>query len=139
MPLRSDNDRIYVFLILFSLGQAGCAKVAHLQELLTLKALSDNQTQQAQYIEAQDKQFVKLLEAVKADQLKSYSHQKSVLKAFGEPISRRKMSDNSETWVYRYSAKLFNSEKVCIYFNHDGQLTRFEHILPKPAKDNLKI
>ena len=126
----------YVFLILFFLGQAGCAKVAHMQELLTLKSLSDNQAQQEKYVESQDKKFGQLLEAVKANRISQYPNQKSILNAFGEPILRKKKADNTEQWVYRYSAKLFNSEKVCVYFDREGKLTRFEHILPEPAKNS---
>ena len=132
MLLKPHNHIMCLTLMLLFLG--GCAKMAHLQELLTLKDLSDNQTQQTRYIEEQDKKFVKLLEAVNADQLPQYPHQKSVLRAFGEPILRKKMSDSSEQWLYRYSAKLFNSEKVCIYFDREEQLTRFEHILPETKK-----
>ena len=133
---RSSHRMIYILFALSFFGQVGCAKMAHMQELLTLKALSDNQAQQAKYVEREDKKFTELLEAVKNNQLHQYPNQKSVLKAFGEPILRRKKADNTEQWLYRYSARLSNSEKVYIYFDREGMLTRFEHILLVPVKNN---
>ena len=113
----------------------GCAKVAHMQELLTLKALSDNQTQQAKYIEQQDKKFEKLLETLKAGQLQKYSNQKAILSAFGEPIFKETTKDSSQKWLYRYAAELFGSEKVYLYFDADGQLIHWKHISPETTKE----
>ena len=112
----------------------GCAKVAHMQELLTLKALSDNQTQQAKYIEGQDKKFEKLLETLKTGQLQKYPNQKAILKTFGEPIFKKTMTDSSQEWLYRYAAKLFDSEKVYLYFDADGHLKHWKHIPPETTK-----
>ena len=50
-------------ILLFSL--TGCAKIAHLPQLLTLKAIGDNKELQKQYVKRENQNFEKLLEAVK--------------------------------------------------------------------------
>jgi hypothetical protein len=109
----------------------GCAKIAHLNELLVMKALSDNQTIQERYIVEQDKKFEKLLEVVKDNRLQEFPDQKSFLKNFGEPLFSKvikKEGKDLEEWMYRYSARLFHSEKVYLYFDPSGKLVSFKHV-----------
>ena len=111
---------------------AGCAKLAHLPELLTLKSLADNQGAQQKYAGEEDKRFAKLLEEIKAPDFKErFPDKESLREAFGEPIfseSVKKDNTTLEKWLYRYAAKLKDSEKVYLYFNESEKLVDFVHI-----------
>ena len=137
-PLRikaMDKILISIFVLAF-LG--GCTKLEHLDQLLTLKSLSDDQTQQKKYVESQNKKFEALLKVVKNNELNKYPDKKSILEAFGEPIFSKTVYDDEEVreeWLYRYSEKLSGSEKVYLYFNTMGRLVNWRHFLPETNKE----
>ncbi|MBN1870185.1 MAG: hypothetical protein JW847_06410 [Candidatus Omnitrophica bacterium] len=121
------------FVIIFTgcLFLCGCAKVSHLDQLLTLKGLADEQEQLNQYIKAQDRNFERMLEEAKAGTLKSYSNQKKVRKAFGEPVFARNETIESrelEMWLYRYATAYFGGEKIYLYFDLNGDLVKIQYI-----------
>lgn len=128
------------FLILFvlvSLATTGCAKLAHLQELLTLKAYSDEGTAQGQYIKAQDAKFEKMLLAVQDGSLNEYTKGSRFRAAFGDPVYIRPVTKDGapcDEWLYRYAREYFDSEKIYIYFTSGGQLLRWEYV-PAPTKE----
>ena len=113
----------------------GCGVLTHMDQLLTLQSMSENQTEQQKFVEAQDKNFEKLLSAIKSESFKSdFPDQKSFEKAFGEPVfakSTTKNGQNLEEWFYRYAVKFKDSEKVYLYFDASGNLTDFVHIKPE--------
>ena len=129
--------------ILFILGSviflSGCSKVSHLQELLTMKSLSDNQALQEKYIEKQDEKFKELIEAIKNNRLEEYPNKESFLKIFGEPIFSKEVKrqeQDLDEWLYRYSAKLFGSEKVYVYFDKPGKLISWRYLEEPKKKEN---
>ena len=106
----------------------GCAKLQHLDQLLTLKGLSDEQTQMGQEIERQDARFERLAAAVEEGSISEYKDQKSVAGQFGPPIFTEKVQEDGrpiEVWVYRYAARFFDSPKVYLYWDQSGQLARW--------------
>jgi len=116
----------------------GCAKLAHLDQLLTLKHYSDNQQHQAEYIETQDEKFEQLLALARSGNLSGYETQESFLKAFGEPVFSRPADcaeAECELWFYRYAMKMFDSPKVYLYFGTDGLLRNWELVLPEKTAD----
>ena len=114
----------------------GCAKLQHLDQLLTLKGLSDEQTQMGQEIERQDARFERLAAAVEEGSISEYKDQKSVTGQFGPPIFTEKVQEDGrpfEVWVYRYAARFFDSPKVYLYWDQSGQLARWE-FTPTPKR-----
>ena len=112
----------------------GCAKVEHLDQLLTLKSLSDNQAQQTKLVESRDKKFGKLLEAIKSNRLSEYPDKKSVFNTFGEPIFIKKTVKDEkpiEKWLYRCAVKMTGSEKVYLYFDDAGKLVDSLYVKPE--------
>lgn len=119
---------------------SGCAKLAHLQELLTLKTLSDNQTLQKKYIEEQNKKFQAILDVVNGNGLNDYPDKKSCRTAFGEPIFVKKVEkegEKMEQWLYRPAREFFGAEKVYLYFDEAGALRGFKHTKPGKNQGNL--
>jgi len=127
------------FIILF-VGCAllgGCAKVSHLDQLLVLKDLADEQTALNKYIEKQDQNFNLMLKEVKAGTLDQHSTKKKMRKAFGDPVfTRPAIEDDQEldVWLYRYSTKYFGAEKVYLYFDLQGNLIKSEYIEGKDGE-----
>lgn len=121
--------RILVLMFL-SLLFAGCAKLAHMDQLLTLKAVSDEQAQMGKEIKRQDAKFERLVAAVEEGSISKYKDQKSVTGQFGPPIFTEKVEEAGqplEVWVYRYAAQFFDSPKVYLYWDQIGNLVRWEY------------
>ena len=115
----------------------GCAKLAHLQELLTLKDYSDDHDQQEVYIKNHDASFERLLVAVKNNSFNQFPDQKSFLKTIGKPILIKKVVLNGESmerWLYRYTRKSFDSPKVYLYFDQFQKLRQWEYF---PRDENV--
>ena len=97
-----------------------------MQELLTLKAYSEGKDDQAKYVAERDKQFEQLLEHVKAGTLdQEFSTDRKIAEAFGPPILTRNVEWENQPvvlWLYRYQVKYFNSDKVYLYFDAQGNL-----------------
>lgn len=119
------------FIFAFSLIGAGCAKLAHLQELLTLKELSEDRDQQDVYVRNHDAGFERLLAAVKDGSIKRFQHKNDFLKEFGNPILIKVVPSSTTKpqamWLYRYSTKAFGSPKVYLYFLDSGELKDFQY------------
>lgn len=116
-----------VLIILFFL--TGCAKVSHLDQLLTLKDLSEEQDSLQRYIQEQDRKFEFLLQAVEDGTIQRYTKARRILKDFGEPVYKEEMTRENPTvqrWVYRYARRFFGSPKVCLYVDAGGRLLRWE-------------
>lgn len=110
---------------------SGCAKIQHMDQLLTLKSLADEQTQLNKYTEGQDKKFELLLVEVKAGTLKRYPTKKQILRAFGDPVYARGVLKDGralESALYRHSTNFFGAEKIYLYFDADGNLVQSEHV-----------
>lgn len=127
------NLNFGIFLVIVScilvIFAGGCAKLQHLDQLLTLKALSDEQTQMGKEIKRQDLKFEQLIAAVQDGSIDRYKTQKSISGEFGPPIFTKKTEEVSgpvDIWIYRYSAEFFDSPKVYLYWTQSGELLRWE-------------
>lgn len=119
-----------IFLFVGLIYLTGCAKLQHLDQLLTLKDLSEEQDKLGRHIEQQDQKFELLVQAVKANQLERYPGKRHILKRFGEPVYSRPIERNGqalELWLYRYSTQFFDSEKVYLYFDSSDRLVDWEY------------
>lgn len=128
--------KLLFFIILFLL--TGCAKLEHLQELLTLQGLSDDRDQQDLYVQRQDENFERLLAAAKKNSLDQFSHKKKFLKAFGNPLFTEQVSlkgESMEKWIYRYATKAFGSPKVYVYFEKSGKMKHWQYFSREVKKE----
>ena len=112
----------------------GCAKLKHLDQLLTLKGLADEQAALAEYVDERDQQFESMLKEAKAGTLDQYRTKKEFRRIFGEPVYARTKQEGDqalEIWLYRYAAEFFGSEKIYLYFDPDGNLLKSEYMEPQ--------
>lgn len=120
------KKNLLIFLLLF----CGCAKLANLQELLTLKDYSDAGEQTDKYIEKQNKCFESLITAVSDNSIKQFMTKRAVVKKFGPPILREPAvvnNQDAERWLYRYPVKFMNSDKVYLYFDVKDDLVEWKY------------
>ncbi len=119
--------------MLAALFLTGCAKLNHLEELLTLQELSIEQDRQIKFVEGQNGNFDRLLKAMEDGSFSQYTEQRDFLNKFGPPVYSREVSKDSQVlvkWVYRYSNQSFDSEKVYLYFDREGKLVDWKHVKP---------
>ncbi len=133
--------KIFISLLILFVGFAGCAEVEHLDQLLTLKAASDNRDLQEKYVQERNKNLKALLEAIDNNNISENFDQKKILENFGEPIFIKQITENGqayERWLYHDAAKFTATEKVYLYFDPAGKLARWEHIKPPPKEEKVK-
>jgi len=109
---------------------SGCAKISHLDQLLTLKGLADEQDQMGKQINEQNQKFEMMLSEMKAGTLDQYLNKKKIVGIFGDPIYVKTVKSDDrqmEVWLYRYAVKFFGSEKIYLYFDSDGKLVKSEY------------
>ena len=108
----------------------GCAKLAHLNELLTLKSVSDNQRQIQIYLEKQEKGFTKLKDDIKNNRLKQGQFKRSIISKYSEPVLIEKPEPENagikEILLYRHPTNYFKSDRVYLYFDESGRLVSWE-------------
>ena len=115
--------------VIFFLG--GCAKLAHLEQLLTMKAYSDNKDAQEEYVQAQTADFEKLLRHITENKDVMFKTKKELLAAFGPPVYRKKAFRNrqqEEVWLYRPPTAYFKGEKVYFCFGPEDDLLRWDYV-----------
>ncbi len=112
---------------------AGCAKVAHMDQLLTLKSYSDNKEAQEKFVAAQDRNFEKLLEHLTGQEGLRLETRRQVTRKFGPPVFVRTVFQkgrHNELWLYRRAVGYFDVEKVYLTFDGEGRLVRWDHVRP---------
>ena len=133
--------RIYLlsFLLIFSVG---CSPIKHLDQLLILKNMGEEQEEIDKYVEQQNAIFEAMLAQYHEDEFKSFSTQASILSEFGKPIMERNtmMGGASYTeWFYRYPVKFFASDKIYLYFDKKGNLKKTKFIEGKSLKEMRSV
>lgn len=132
------NLRLFPIVFLLPVLLIGCAKLAHLNELLTLKSLADEQKTVSRDVEAGNVHFDMLLAMVQSGDISRYKNKEDIVTHFGAPILRRERTSDSvkiEEWVYRYQTQFFNSPKVYLQFDESQALIKWSATdLKQPSK-----
>jgi len=121
----------FILIFLAAAIVSGCTKVKHIDQLLTLKALADEQTRMGKYVDERDKQFEQMLAEMEAGTLDQHANKRKIVRIFGDPIYVRNAEENGkslEVWLYRYATEFFDSEKIYLYFDSDDNLVKSEYM-----------
>ncbi len=132
--------RKLLFILPLVIAVSGCAKLAHISELLTLKGVSDEQKRNDNLVKAYDTKFFKLLEAQKNNQLTNET-KKSILAKYVKPIYTETVELDGQPvdrWIYRQYVKYFYTDQVHLYFDADGKLIKSEYV-PAPQKEIIPV
>ncbi len=121
-----------VNLLIVTIFFSGCSILGHMDELLTLKAVGDEQAAMDREVGQQKKKFALLVEATKKDSfLKDYSTKDKIRRRFGDPVFTRpetKDGQELELWLYRHGTKFSEGDKVYLYFNPTANLMSWEYV-----------
>ena len=132
-PLGSMN---FFFLFLLVTIASGCTQVKQFQnldELLVLKDYSDEKEAQGKWIDQETKRFELILAAAKDGSIKDFSTQMTIREHFGVPVLIEHVQEGGasvERWLYRHPIQKLAFDRVYIFFNSDGNLLRFENVVP---------
>lgn len=127
--MKSTVLKIFVLILLLPLG--GCAKLKHLPQLLTLKAVAEETDSMDEYVESQDKKFKKLLTDVQDGKLEKGLTVDATVKRYGDPIYSKTVEHNggqANRLLYRYAVKKNDSEKVYLFYNQGNQLIDWQYV-----------
>lgn len=107
----------------------GCAKLSHLDQLLTLKAVSEEQQSLGTYVRLKDERFERLLTKVCSGDFPINRTKAEIAAEFGAPIyveAREDSSETAERWIYRRQTRYFETPRVSLDFNREGHLIAYE-------------
>jgi len=135
------HSRLFLnlFFIISFIFLCGCAKLAHLQQLLTIKAYSDNKDVQENFVSKQNGDFERLLQDVQARGLDDYQTKKELIEAYGPPVFSREVVRNDKTvemCLYRYATEYWDASKIYVYFDQESRLVDWELVPPPPKTSN---
>lgn len=114
---------------------AGCAKLQHLDQLLTLQDMSKEGDRMDAHAREQDAKFDRLVKAVKDGSLDQGTSKKRAVKLFGDPVlieAVERNGNNEEQWLYRRAKEFFGGEKVYLYFDAGDRLADWLYV---PARE----
>jgi len=126
--------RNVVLILVMVIISSGCSAIKHANELMTLKAMADDQAHFDGVVQEYDDNFKLLVEAVQQGTIKDYPDQRSILENFGEPINvniKKMNAQETNFWYYRQSVKFFDSDEVYLYFDGQGNLSDWEYLEAK--------
>lgn len=134
-PPRSFIEALHLnilkmFLVILFPFIFGCSTITHMDQLLTLKAVSTEAASMNVQVAEQDRQFEMLRDNVLESQLPMGQMKSNIERQFGEPIFITEKNEENcrEMWMYRYSTQLSGSEKVYLCFDEKDKLVSAEHI-----------
>lgn len=131
MPVNSF--KAVLFFAVFSLS--GCATLQHMDELLTLKSVADDQKQIEIYLAKQERGFNRLNDDIKNNRLSKGQLKRSVIAKYSEPVLIKKAEPEAggikEILLYRHPASYFKSDRIYLYFDDGNRLVSWEL---KPAE-----
>ncbi len=104
---------------------SGCYSIRHLDELLFLNKLSEEQKGLDDIVEFQIGQFKMIKEEYESNQLERYNNQKKIKDKFGAPVLIQEAKRNDQMlqlWIYRHPTEFFDTDKLSLYFDKNGEL-----------------
>ncbi|MCD4779166.1 MAG: hypothetical protein K8S27_01250 [Candidatus Omnitrophica bacterium] len=119
------------FLVVIGLLYTGCAHVSHMDELLVLKGLADEQSDLQDYIDEEDDSFYAIKEAIDDKEVNRLKNQGEWVRLFGDPLFKDEVIEEGELlvrWLYRPASAMLDSDKVYVYFSQQGQIIKWDFI-----------
>ena len=101
----------------------------YLDQALLLKDMGDEKDAQDKYVLNANAGFDKLLAAVQSGDIKKYKTREDITRAFGEPVLIKDITADGQPLkqcLYRYAIQSKAKQKVYLYFDAQGHLTRWE-------------
>ncbi len=120
--------KIKILLMAACLGLSSCTILNNLDEISTLGDYSREKDAQHKWVKLTTRHYEALTAAIDRGEMGRYTDQASVVKAFGQPILKKDLSDGSQRWLYRKAVYKYAKDKVYIYFDHGGNVIKWERL-----------
>jgi hypothetical protein len=115
-------------LILMVLGLSGCTILENLDELEVMGQYSRESDDQHRLVKTINDHYDALTKAIAQGHMSDYKDEVSFVHSFGAPILKKDLSGGGQRWLYRYAIYRFAKDKVYVYFDHNGQLVKWEKV-----------
>ena len=116
------------YLVLTCLCLSGCHALSSLNELSTLGEYSREKDNQHRLVKSIDGHYDALIKAIDQRHISEYKDKSSFTSSFGDPILKKDLDDGTEQWLYRYAISQSAKDKVYVYFDRNGKMTRWERL-----------
>ena len=130
--------RVFCAFVLAGVALPGCAKVSHLDQLLTIQAYSKSNEEKERFVKAADKRFEALLHEVKTGRLKRTMRLEDIRNKYGSPVYEQIIVGGKHArtlWMYRRQTDYAGAEKVYLYFDEQGVLLDWEYETSKAPEN----
>lgn len=120
-----------ILLLGITLAVSGCSTATHVNELLTLKRMGEEQAENQKIIAAQDENFEKMLNDYQTEDWGKITTKKGFIKEYGNPVIwKKEIVDDKhvDVWLYRYATQYFDSSKIYLYFDEKNKLINSEFV-----------
>ena len=121
--------KIFSCLVFVFLCLSGCTIVSNIDQITTLQGYSNEKEAQHRYVKGIKDHYDALARVIDQGHINDYKNQASFVHSFGEPILKKDLIDGTERWLYRYAIFRLAKDKVYVYFDHHGQIIRWERLL----------
>jgi hypothetical protein len=124
--------KIIPYLLAALLGLSGCTIISNTDELSVLGDYSREKDNQHRLVKSINDHYDALTKTVDQKAINDYKDKASLVYSFGDPILKKDLSDGGQRWLYRYAIFRLAKDKVYVYFDRTGKLTKWEKI-PCPS------
>ena len=135
--------RIVPYLLAVLLCLSGCIILSNTDELSVLGDYSREKDNQHRLVKSINDHYDALTKAKMpncsdferlghCEGVNNYPDEASFVYSFGDPILKKDLSGGGQRWLYRYAIFRLAKDKVYVYFDRTGKLTKWEKI-PCPS------
>ena len=125
------SAKIIPYLLLVLVGLSGCTILENLDEISVMGDYSREKDNQHRLVKSINDHYDKLVKVITEGHIKEYKDESSFAHSFGDPILKKDLSNGSQRWLYRYAIYRLAKDKVYVYFDRNGNMTKWEK-LPCP-------
>ena len=120
--------KIVPYLLMALLGLSGCSILFNLDEISVMGDYSREKGDQHRLVKSINDHYDALTKAIDKKAINEYKDEASFTGSFGDPILKKDLRDGTQRWLYRYAIYRFAKDKVYVYFDRDGKMTKWEKL-----------
>ena len=122
-------SKIVPYLMLICLALSGCTILGNLDELFVMGEYSREKDNQHRLVKSINDHYDALVKVIEAGHINDYKDKAAFVHSFGDPILKKVISNTGEErWLYRYAIYRLAKEKVYVYFDAGGKMTKWERL-----------
>jgi hypothetical protein len=131
--------KIALYLLTVLLSLSGCSVLFNLDEISVMGDYSREKGDQHRLVKSINDHYdaltkVKMPNCFDFEKLghcegpNNYPDEASFVRSFGDPILKKDLRDGTQRWLYRYAIYRSAKDKVYVYFDRNGKMTKWEKL-----------